>query len=654
MALALLALGALAAALLVRRDRAALLAGTIGAVSGCLIGTVAAIGAVFETERPLLSARWDLPLGELCVGIDPLSALFLIGLFLVSGLAALYAAGSLRPYLGKRRLAWAVVLFNLLIISIAGVVLARNGVMFLLSWEVMSITSFFLVNFENDREDVRRGGTTYLIASHAGVLFLFAVFAVMAHAAGSFGFAELAQADLSGVSNLVFALALVGFGTKAGFWPVHTWAPDAYPAAPSHVSSVMSGVMSKMGIYGLLRVLTFLGPPPAWWGLTLILVGAISGIWGVLHALAQHDLKRVLAYSSVENLGIIALGLGLGLLAQSQGHATVAILGFGGALLHVLNHGLFKGLLFQAAASVRQGAGTRDLRLLGGLSRRMPFTAFMFLFGALAISGLPPLNGFVSEWLIYLGAFRGGATLSRPAVVGAVLILPALALIGGLATACFVRAFATVFLGQARSPAPDTAQEATLVMRVPMATAAVLCLGIALFPAGGLALVAPAVSVLGVRASAAPSLGLLPNLTVVFGVFLLLVGSLVLLRRRLLRGRTVAENVTWGCAYPHPSARVQYSAPSFSDPVLWPFVQLLQFHRTGQAPEGIFPSPTTCESRVGDMAGERVLVPAWRRFLHSVQRLKVVQHGRMQLYLVYVLCTLVALVVWQLSGFLSN
>lgn len=654
MALALIATGGLAAALLARRDQAALLAGTIGAVSGCLVGAAAAICAVFDTARPLLAARWQLPVGELCVGLDPLSAFFLIGLFLVSGLAALYGFGSLRVYLGKRRLAWAVALFNVLIVSIAGVVLARDGVMFLLCWEVMSIASFFLVNFEKERDEVRRAGTTYLIASHAGVLFLFALFAVMGRTAGSFGFAEFDHADMGSVSNVCFLLALVGFGTKAGFWPLHTWAPDAYPAAPSHVSSVMSGVMSKMGIYGLLRVLTLIGPPQTWWGTTLILVGAVSGVLGVLHALAQHDLKRVLAYSSVENLGIVALGLGLGLVAQSHGNATVAFLGFGGALIHVLNHGLFKGLLFQAASNVRLATGTRDLQLLGGLGRRMPFTALMFLVGAVAISGLPPLNGFISEWLIYLGAFRGGSGLTRSAAVAAVLVLPALALIGGLATACFVRAFASVFLGNARSSAPDSAQEAIAPMRVAMATAALLCVTIALFPAAAVALVAPAVNALGVRASAAPHLGAVPTLTLVFGVFFLLVGALTLLRRRLLRGRNVADDATWGCGYAHPTARMQYSAPSFSDPVLWPFVKALQFHRSGQAPEGIFPAPTACEAHIGDMAGERVLVPAWRQFLRSVLRLKGVQHGRMQLYLVYVLCTLVALMVWQLSGGLGN
>jgi len=352
-AVLLLGSSTLVSALLWRRERAVLLVGKTGAVLGCGVGAAGAALALFDEARPLLAAPWPLAVGHLTFGLDPLSAFFLLCVFVVSGLGALYGAGYLGAYLGKRRLAAVTVLFNLLVVAMVGVVLARDAAVFLLAWEAMSITSFFLVTFENDRDDVRRAGTTYLIASHLGVMLLMLLFGVMGQVAGGFGFAEIGRANLGGTSvrDLCFLLALIGFGTKAGFWPVHTWLPDAHPAAPSHVSAVMSGVMIKMGIYGLLRVLTFLGPPPAWWGTVLVVMGAVSGVAGVLHALAQHDLKRLLAYHSVENIGIIALGIGIGLLGQSHGRIAVALLGYGGALLHVLNHGLFKGLLFHAAGS---------------------------------------------------------------------------------------------------------------------------------------------------------------------------------------------------------------------------------------------------------------------------------------------------------------
>jgi hydrogenase-4 component B len=629
--------------------------GTVSAVAASLVGAAASILALRGEVTLVWRARISLPLGELRVGLDPLSAFFALCICVVSGLAAIYGAGYLRAYFGKRRVAPAVVFFNLLLAAMLGVVLARDGVLFLLAWEAMSLASFFLVTFENDRDEVRRAGTTYLIASHVGVILLIALFALLGRAAGTFDFAAMKSFGIAaaGLSNTAFLLALGGFGTKAGFWPVHIWLPDAHPAAPTHVSAVMSGVMIKMGIYGLLRVLPFLGPPPTWWGGILVMVGAISGVAGVLHALAQHDLKRLLAYHSVENIGIIALGIGLGLLGQRYGNPGLATLGYAGALLHTLNHGLFKGLLFQGAGSVLHGSGTRHLESLGGLYRRMPETATAFLVGSVAICGLPPLNGFVSEWLIYLGAFRAGAALPASGAVVALVTLPALALIGGLAAACFVKVFGVVFLGEPRTDHARHAHEVGLAMRAPMLAAALGCLAIGLWPAGAVALVAPAaVSLSGAALPA--DLGPLFNISLLATVLVALIAALALLRARLLKARPVAQAATWGCGYPHATARMQYTATSFADPVLAPFSSVLHIRTDGGQPDGIFPAQAHFERHVGDMAGERVLVPACRRFLHAARRLRVIQHGRMQLYLVYILATLVALVLWQLSGSMKH
>ena len=347
---ALLCASGLAAVVVGRSDRAALWIGTIGSAVSCALSVAAALAALLGGERSSLRLTWSLPVGELHVGLDALSSFFLVCLFLVSGLAAVYGGGYLRPYIGKRRLAPTLFFFNLLVASMAVVIVARDGILFLIAWDVMSLTSFFLVTFESEREEVRRAGMTYLIASQLGVVFLFVLFALLSrHTAGTYDFEVLGNGGAAGFANVYFLLALVGFGTKAGFWPLHVWLPDAHPAAPSHVSALMSGVMIKIGIYGLLRTLTFLGRPEAWWGATLIVVGTLSGLIGILHALAQKDLKRRLAYSSVENIGIIGLGIGIGLLGKSQASQVAAFLGFAGALLHVLNHGLFKGLLSKLA-----------------------------------------------------------------------------------------------------------------------------------------------------------------------------------------------------------------------------------------------------------------------------------------------------------------
>lgn len=652
-AIGLLCAAAAAAILAGRSDRAALALATAGSVLACSAGTVASFAALLEGARSSGTAAWPLPAGALHVGLDPLSSFFLLCVFVVSGFAAIYGSGYLKKDIGRRRLAPALAFFNLLVAAMAALVIARDGILFLLAWEVMSLASYFLVTHENEREEVRRAGMTYLVASQLGVVFLFVLFALLSRGSSSYDFDALAAAaaPAAGLANACFGLALAGFGTKAGFWPVHIWLPDAHPAAPSHVSALMSGVMIKMGIYALLRTLTFLGPPPAWWGGMVIAIGVVSGLAGVLHALAQHDLKRLLAYHSVENIGIIALGIGVGLLGQSHHNAPVAFLGYAGALLHVANHGLFKGVLFEAAGSVLHATGTRDIDSAGGLSRRMPVTAAAFLVGSIAICGLPPLNGFVSEWLISVGAFRASTVLPRAWGIPALAILPALALIGGLAAACFVKAYGVVFLGEPRTRAASEAREAGIAMRVPMILGSLFCVVIGVWPAGALRLVAPAANSL-TRLPAVPATvaGPLAAITRMAVVLLALAGLLTLLRRAVLSGRSVVRGATWGCGYAHPNPRMQYTASSFAEPVLEPFAAAMPRGVRQDGPEGYFPARAAYEEHLGDMAGERFLVPATRRVVHALSRLKVIQQGRLQIYLVYIAVTLVALLIWQLSA----
>jgi len=635
-----------------RSSRTAIMLGTIGCVAASIVGIGAAAHLLLFGGHVDAQMAWHVPIGALHIGVYALSAFFLLCIYLVTGIAAIYGAGYFRDHGDDRRVGPLVFFFILLAASMAGVALARDGILFLIAWEVMSLSGFFLVTFDDQREDVRRAGTVYLIASHVGVLFLFVLFALFAQHGGDFNFSSIAAAGALSpeMANACFLLALVGFGTKAGFWFLHTWLPEAHPAAPSHVSASMSGVMIKMGIYGVLRVLTLLGPPPLWWGITVIAIGALSGVLGVLHALAQHDLKRLLAYHSVENVGIITLGIGLGLLGQSAANPEMAFLGYGGAILHTLNHGLFKGLLFQGAGSVLHATGTKAIDALGGLSRKMPTTALTFLIGAIAISGLPPLNGFVSEWLIYIAAFRGG-TLNGPGTVAALAVIPALALIGGLASACFVKAYGIVFLGAPRTAAVEAAHPAPAGMRAAMIIGALLCVAIGIWPEYAFRLVErPALLMAGTASAADPILAALVPITRVALSLFALAGLLALVRRALLRRREAPIEATWGCGYEAPSPRMQYTASSFADPVLVPFEGVLHRSVHEEAPHGYFPREAHYEVHSGDIAGEQIIVPAIEKLVAVLGKLRAIQQGRVQMYLVYIFVTLVGVFLWQLPG----
>ena len=651
--LVLLSTSAIGAMLTGARSRSTVAIGSIGGSVAGSLGVIASGYALLSGRTTSLYIPWTLPMGAFHLRIDGLSAFFLLCLFLVSGINSAYAAGYLLSHHDERPVTAQVAFHNLLLASMAMLVLARDGLLFIMAWEVMSLTSFFLVATDHDDEQVRHAGYFYLAASHLGTVCLFLVFALLARKTGSFDFdVWTATPGVTGqLASVCFVLSVVGFGTKAGFWPTHVWLPYAHPAAPSPVSALMSGVMIKMGIYGLLRTLQFLGPPLAWWGQALIAIGMVSGVLGVLLALAQHDLKRLLAYHSVENIGIIAIGIGTGLVGRSQGQPLLAFFGFAGALLHVLNHALFKSLLFQAAGNIALATGERNVQALGGLARRLPLTSVLFLVGSVAICGLPPFNGFVSEWLIYVGAFRGAATLAAPHAASSVAALFALALIGGLALACFVKAFGVVFLGEPRSESVLRARELPALMTGPMLISAALCAMIGTWPILALRLLQPAVREMsGLASLPVDAVSMLVSLTRVVAGLLVLALGLALLRHVLLRGRAVTRASTWGCGYPAPTPRMQYSAGSFAAPLLFVFRPLLGA-RTHQVPlQSYFQREASSEEHFSDLAASGLVLPASRALLRAAARLKVLQHGRVQLYLVYVFVTLVGLLLWQLSA----
>ncbi len=667
---------------------------------GCGIAAVPVISTLAGHVPEALQIAWNMPGGSLSFGLDGLSAFFCLPILLVSPLAALYGCTYLAHE--KKPLGPVSFFYNVLTASMLLLLAARNGLLFLILWEIMAISSFFLVIFDDEHAHVRQAGWTYLFAAHLGTGALLVMFALLGAQAHSLDFDLMAKAALSPtLAGILFALAVVGFGTKAGFIPLHVWLPEAHPAAPSHVSALMSGVMIKTGIYGLLRALTLLGSPSAAWGWTLVIIGLVSGILGVAFALAQHDLKRLLAYHSVENIGIIALGIGAGLLGIVWQQPILTVLGFSGGILHVLNHAVFKSLLFLGAGAVVHSTGTRDIDHLGGLIKSMRWTAVTFVIASAAISGLPPFNGFVSEFLIYIAGFSGVRAGAPGTVILAIAVGGGLAMIGGLAAACFAKAFGVVFLGAPRSSHATHAEEVGAAMRWPMAALAAACLGIGLLAPAVVKLVLPAVSVVcSVPVTASRSTGILPvssmgvppmnmpdhhgqdardthgrdahatetpygvttneSVTTALGsltsivhvsaALLLLAMGLLLVRRYLPRGREETATGTWDCGYARPTARMQYTASSFAQPLTDLFKILLRTRKQSDAPSGFFPLRATFETHTPDAAREHVFAPLLRLIDRALSPIRRMQHGRIHEYLLYIALVLILLLIWKAGG----
>ena len=653
-AILLLLLGGVAAVVLRSRTGLCQTAGQSGAIAGSILGLVAAIRILAAGRPEALTASWLMPGGGIHFQIDALSAFFLLPVFGLSLVTAVYG----RTYLAGRgdgqRLAGCWFHSNLLTAGMASVIAAHDGLLFLLCWEIMALSPFFLVIFDDRKPAVRHAAWTYLAATHLGTAFLLVVFVLLGGVAGSSDFDAyrgVLQTNPE-LASLIFTLALIGFGSKAGIVPAHVWLPEAHPVAPSHVSTLMSGAMIKVGIYGLVRMLTLLGPPQQWWGWVLIAIGASSGVLGVLFALAQRDLKRLLAYSSVENIGIILLGIGIGVLGLSTGMPPLAVIGFATGLLHVVNHSVFKGLLFLGAGAVQHGAHSLDFEELGGLLKRMPWTGAAFLIGAAAIVGLPPLNGFISEFLLFYSGFLAVMQPAPMIAVAGLVAIVAMGLISGLAAACFTKAFGVVFLGSPRSAEAGKAHEVARPMRAAMALLAALCIVIGLMApviVGALADVVAAATGMAtgsVRAELATVTGPLSTTVSVFAILIVLALLAWLLRARRVLARRIGSGPVWGCGYLFPTAKMQYTASSFAQPLTTQFHLLVRNREALVPPAGYFPTAASYVSDSGDPWLRLLFAPTFRWFDRIVSRLDVLQHGHIHLYVLYVAATLVALLVW--------
>jgi hydrogenase-4 component B len=625
---------------------------TLLAVLGAGLG-LAGVGCFWVTgeSQPLVLA-WSVPGAEFNVAMDGLSAIFLVPIFLISLLGSVYGLGywkqTAHPENGRKL----GLFYGTLTAGMALLVIARNSILFLFGWEIMALSAFFLVTTEDEEKEVRDAGWIYLVATHVATLCLFALFGLLRKSVGSFALTPVAEGSLTpATATAILVLALVGFGLKAGIMPLHVWLPSAHAAAPSHVSTIMSGVLIKMGIYGLVRVTSLLPAPPVEWGTVVLALGVVSGVLGVAFAIGQHDLKRLLAYHSIENIGIIVMGLGLALIGRSLHRPDWIILGLGGGLLHVWNHALFKALLFLSAGSVVHAVHTREIDRLGGLAKAMPWTASCFLVGAVAICGLPPLNGFISEFLIYLGLFGTLGNGEGASFAGVAFAAPALALIGALAVACFVKAYGAVFLGTARSERALHAHESSPSMLVPMGVLVVCCCLIGLAPllivpalGQGISAWAPNVKDAGPGLVTLAPLGWITVMGIVLIAVLLLGGGVLWLR---LQRSVVAYGPTWGCGYAAPTPRMQYTASSFGQMLVNLFGWALRPRTHKPSKLALFPQKTDFHSEVPDTVLDDAVLPTFRFGARLFSWFRMFQQGNIQVYLLYIFLALIALLIWR-------
>ncbi len=594
---------------------------------------------------------WNGVFGNVPFVIDMLSAFFIIVISLVSFLCLFYSIGYMRPYVGKnKKFASHCFFLPMLTASMLLVTVVQNALFFLIVWELMSLASFFLVLFEDNKKEVLSASIKYLIYMHISVIFIIALMALMSVKAGSYDFEVFKNIFIEQpeLKNLVFFLAFLGFGTKAGFVPMHNWLPDAHPVAPSHVSAVMSAVMIKTGLYGILRTLLIIETPTAVIAYFMLCISVITALYGIVYAVTQKDIKKILAYSSVENIGIAGIGIGVGLVGLYYDNSTVAMLGLCGALFHILNHSVFKSLLFMGAGSVYLKTHTKNIEQLGGLIKSMPKTAVFFLMACLAICALPPFNGFVGEFLIYVGLLLSLKMDTSGLFILIILSIAGLALVGTLALLCFTKIFSITFLGLPRSQHSEQVQsDVSKAMLIPMGilSCSTLLIGIGAFII--YPMIACAVSPFLVEqeffVNFQSILAVLVNILVCFSVLIAIIFVVFAVRKLICRKYVVFN--TWGCGYDKGNNHIQYTASSFVGPFSSIMTPLFKKIFDVKKPKGLFPQDAHYNSSIEDVEEAYLINPIVKfdeKFLSKFERL---QDGNIQHYILYGLIFLILALV---------
>ena len=659
--------GAIGSLLLSRHNKAANYWSGVMAMIGS-VGGMAVAASVLLTGKTIGIALTSssLPLMTYAVRVDSLSAFFMFTVSLVVFFCSLYGLGYVKQYYGQYNVGYLGFLYCVFILSLLLVVTAANGIFFLIVWEIMSLASYFLVVYERKVKENVKAGLLYLVMTHIGTGLILLAFLLLYAYGGSFDFAALSATagDMPDyIKSAVFLLGLVGFGIKAGVIPFHIWLPSAHPAAPSHVSAIMSGVMIKTGIYMMIRLfIDLLQPVPAWWGIVVLILGAASCVLGVLYALTEHDIKRLLAYHSIENIGIILLGLGSALIFSAYNYPVASALALTAALFHTFNHAIFKSLLFLGAGSVIHATGTRDMERYGGLMKLMPLTGLFFLIGSMAISALPPFNGFFSEWLTFQALFQG-MTLSGPYVAWVFIgVVAALALTSGLAVACFVKVFGITFLARPRSAKAESAHEVGRLMQAGMAALAAACLIVGVSASWIIAqLQTIGNSLAGVEATW-PILRVSENQTLSINsdfaiISPILIAGLVISvpvivwlfsKYGVNRNQKVTTNRTWDCGT-ELTGRMEITSTGFARSIISVFRGLLKpslQHSVGyvDATSRYTPNARTVTLKVEDVYRIYIYLPALRAVTFASTKVKnLIQNGNINAYILYVLVALIIL-----------
>ncbi len=623
------------------------------------VANILALPAVFNTlisgESYIWSYIFSFPIGKVNFVLDPLSAFFALIILIGSFLASCYSAGYMKMYIGKNAQLSAYHFFlGLMSTSMIFVVVVQDAILFLISWELMSIASFFLVTFENEKIEVRKAGIYYFTSMQIGVAFLIAGFAWISSLSGSLDFNSFNEVFIkyNHLSIFFFLLFFIGFGTKAGFIPMHTWLPRAHPAAPTSISALMSGVMIKTGIYGILRIILLMDIIPASLAYFVLLIGLITGIVGIANAISQHDFKKLLAYSSIENIGIIGIAIGLGMIGKAYGNDLVAGFGFLGVLLHTFNHFTFKSALFYGAGVVYSQTHTRNIDLLGGLAKHLPKTSIMFLFATVAISGFPLLNGFVGEFFIYSGLAKSFSIQNIGVSILAILGISGLAFIGSMAMITFTKLFGLTFLGMSRSEFHTVPEEKNNFMLFPMSILVVFMFLVGLSPITIIYLllkVLPMFSPHFTLSGYIDLLSLINSITISLAIFLLFIVVIYNLRKLLISKRSIKKFKTWDCGYQGVTSKMQYTSGSYAHPFMQLISKLVPIEINVEKESALFPKEASLKSSSLDVSEGLIIQPIISALRKFMDLFSWIQSGRMQQYIIYGLIFLLVLLIWILG-----
>ncbi|HBF88565.1 MAG TPA: hypothetical protein DDX39_07980 [Bacteroidales bacterium] len=582
--------------------------------------------------------------GEIPLRIDTLSAWFILIINFTSLTGAIYGSGYMKPYSEqKSNLSFHWIQYLLFHSSMIWVCVVQNSLVFLIVWELMSLSSLMLVMFDYQNNKTIKAGLNYLVQMHIGVAFLSIAFIWIYFAEGSLDFIYIKEFFIKNSNIWLFLLFFVGFGIKAGFIPLHSWLPHAHPAAPSHISGVMSGVIVKVGIYGIFRMITFLQQDYLIIGQIVLGLSLSTGLYGIINSAVHRDFKKMLAYCTIENIGIIGSGVGLGLIGIGTQNPILVILGFSGALLHTLNHSLFKSLLFFSAGSVYQQTHTKDMEKLGGLIKNMPQTAFLFIIGALSIGGLPPFNGFVSEFILYQGFLNGMGSSNFYQTFFMIMSIAAFAIIGGISMFAFTKSVGVIFLGSPRYELHAKPKEVSLMMRLPQYFIVAIMLSIGIFPAFYINLVLNVISGTFTEYSILPSNFYSDyfSVTTSIGRYSLLLIALIaivyFIRSNIEKRKSSLVSSTWGCGYVAPNVSMQYTGKSYSK-TLGKLLSTVVFERKKYKEikdTEIFPNERTHSAFYTDFFEFRFIDNFINRFLYFMDLFQFIQNGRLQQYILY-------------------